>query len=513
MIVGGTGDDVLRGGAGSDVFVFNIGDGRDTISDINLPGEGNIIRFGEGIAQTDLTILWSNGELRIEVRPGHDAMTLVSSDPLRGNAAQVIETLVFYNGTQVALADLTPPLNVPGEQLTGSAGYDTLDGSMGDDVIDGLAGNDTIDGNDGNDIIIGGSGRDTLNGGGGDDTFVVAGTDGSYDTFNGGAGIDRILGGIGDDTIRLRSFDATHSVELIDGGGGKNVIAGTRGYDNIDLSSTAVHNIDHIDAGAGNDTVTGTGGADIIIGGGGRDTLNGGGGDDTFVVAGTDGSYDTFNGGAGIDRILGGIGDDTIRLRSFDATHSVELIDGGGGKNVIAGTRGYDNIDLSSTAVHNIDHIDAGAGNDTVTGTGGADIIIGGGGRDALNGGAGDDIYQFTRGDGRDHLFDFDDEPNTDMLEFASGVAHDQLWFRQADNNLELQIIGTSDQVVISDWYSGVNHQIEEIHAGDGYTILNSQIDQLVQAMAAFAPPASGELNLSPDLQIHLEPVLAANWQ
>ena len=99
------------------------------------------------------------------------------------------------------------------------------------------------------------------------------------------------------------------------------------------------------------------------------------------------------------------------------------------------------------------------------------------------------------------------------MLEFAPGIAHNQLWFRQADNNLELQIIGTNDQVVIRDWYSGVNHQIEEISAGDGYTILNSQIDQLVQAMAAFSPPASGELNLSPDLQIRLDSVLAANWQ
>ena len=513
VIVGGTGDDFLQGGAGSDVFVFNIGDGRDTINDINLPGEGNIIRFGEGIAQTDLTILWSNGELSIEVSSDNDAITLVSSDPLRGNAAQVIETLVFHDGTQVALADLTPPPNSPGEQLTGSSGHDTLTGSEGDDLIDGLAGNDTIDGNDGNDVIIGGSGRDTLNGGAGDDTFIVAGTDGRYDIVNGGAGVDTILGGVGDDTIRLRRFDATHLVEVIDGGPGTNVIAGTRGHDSIDLSTTTVQNIDHIDAGAGNDAVTGTGGGDVIIGGRGRDVLNGGAGDDTFVVAGTDGRYDIFSGGAGVDTILGGLGDDTIRLRRFGPTQSVERIDGGPGTNVIAGTRGRDSIDLSTTTVQNIDHIDAGAGNDTVTGTGSADIIIGGRGRDTLSGGTGDDIYQFARGDGKDRLFDFDNEPNTDMLEFAPGIAHNQLWFRQADNNLELQIIGTNDQVVIRDWYSGVNHQIEEISAGDGYTILNSQIDQLVQAMAAFSPPASGELNLSPDLQIRLDSVLAANWQ
>jgi Ca2+-binding RTX toxin-like protein len=180
--------------------------------------------------------------------------------------------------------------------------------------------------------------------------------------------------------------------------------------------------------------------------------------------------------------------------------------------NVIAGTRGNDRIDLGSTVVQNIDHIDAGAGNDRVTGTSHADLIIGGRGRDRLNGGFGNDIYQFARGDGKDDLVDSDYAPNTDVLEFASGIAHDQLWFRQRGNDLELRVIGTRDQVVISDWYEGKENQIEEIHAGDGYMVLNSQVDHLVQAMAAFAPPASGDLNLSPELQIRLEPVLAANW-
>ena len=401
VIVGGSGDDVLQGGAGSDVFVFNLGDGLDIIEDISLPGQGNLIRFGTGIAQTDLDIFWSNGRLNIELSPGEDAIALRSSDPASGSAAQVIETLVFHDGTQVALADLTPPPEVPAEQLTGSSGNDTLAGGMGDDFIDGLAGNDTIEGNEGNDIIIGGSGRDRLRGGEGDDTFILAGKDDSYDIFDGGEGFDMILGGSGDDTIRLRRFDARHSIERIDGGAGVNVIAGTGGNDRIDLGSAVVQNIVHIDADAGNDRVTGT-------------------------------------------------------------SH--------------------------------------------------ADVLIGGRGRDRLNGGPGNDIYEFARGDGKDDLVDLDDAPNTDVLEFASGIAHDQLWFRQRGSDLELRVIGTRDQVVISDWYEGKENQIEEIRAGDGYLVLNTQIDQLVQAMAAFAPPASGDLNLSPELQIRLEPVLAANW-
>lgn len=35
MIDGGRGNDLLQGGAGDDVFVFNIGDGIDTITDFD----------------------------------------------------------------------------------------------------------------------------------------------------------------------------------------------------------------------------------------------------------------------------------------------------------------------------------------------------------------------------------------------------------------------------------------------------------------------------------------------
>ncbi|HFD81385.1 MAG TPA: hypothetical protein ENK05_13485, partial [Gammaproteobacteria bacterium] len=335
-----------------------------------------------------------------------------------------IEQFRFADGTVLSMQDmiaLAPPapgfdpqLGVPGEEITGSNAYDTLVGSAGDDVIDGLGGNDSISGGEGNDVIIGGRGRDTLDGGPGDDRFVIDGSDSAFDSFIGGDGVDRILGGSGDDVVRLRSFDAGNSIEIIDGGPGDNRIAGTRGYDTIDLSATIVRNIDRIDGGAGNDILTGTPNDDRIIGGPGRDLLNGGAGDDTFLIEGTDTAFDTFNGGEGRDRILGGAGDDTIRLRGFGVGNSIEIIDGGPGDNRIAGTRGYDTIDLSATIVRNIDRIDGGAGNDILIGTPNDDRMIGGPGRDLLNGGAGDDTFliegtdtafdTFNGGEGRDRI-------------------------------------------------------------------------------------------------------------
>ena len=95
----------------------------------------------------------------------------------------------------------------------------------------------------------------------------------------------------------------------------------------------------------------------------------------------------------------------------------------------------------------------------------------------------------------------------------GSGIRHDQLWFSQVGNDLSIEVIGTSDEAVIENWYVSSDHQIEKFQSGDGLTLLNTQVDQLVQAMAAFPAPASGKLDLSPELQSQLEPVLTVNWQ
>ena len=288
---------------------------------------------------------------------------------------------------------------------------------------------------------------------------------------------------------------------------------------------------------SGNDTVTGTAGNDVIIGGTGSDTLLGGEGDDTFLIYGTDTGADTFNGGVGYDRVLGGAGDDTVRISNYSGTDTVELIDGGGGVNVIAGTNGGNTIDLSGTVLLNISQIDAGVGYDTVTGAAGNDTIIGGAGsdtlygnegndvlnggsgNDSLQGGRGNDTYLFARGDGQDIVSDYDyDDAQTsgttkDRVQFGQEVAADQLWFTRNSNNLKVSIIGTSDSITIENWYSGTHYQVEEFRAADGSMLLQSQVQQLVDAMAAFAPPAAGQLTLQPELQDALAPVIASSWQ
>lgn len=90
------------------------------------------------------------------------------------------------------------------------------------------------------------------------------------------------------------------------------------------------------------------------------------------------------------------------------------------------------------------------------------------------------------------------------------GIKSDELWFKRAGNNLQIDVIGSDGQVVIKDWY--ISHQIEQIKTADGKTLLNTQVDALVSAMAGMAPPSSAETALPDQYREQLQPVLAANW-
>ena len=141
-------------------------------------------------------------------------------------------------------------------------------------------------------------------------------------------------------------------------------------------------------------------------------------------------------------------------------------------------------------------------------------MLDGGTGDDYLNGGTGSDRYLFGRGSGKDIIDNFEMSANsTDILSFGNDIKVDQLWFRKAGRHLEVSIIGSNDKVTINNWYSSKAFRVEQFKTADEQTLLSSQVDALVSAMAAFAPPAAGETVLPPDYQAQLTPVIAANWQ
>jgi Ca2+-binding RTX toxin-like protein len=118
------------------------------------------------------------------------------------------------------------------------------------------------------------------------------------------------------------------------------------------------------------------------------------------------------------------------------------------------------------------------------------------------------------RGQGSDTITENDATAgNTDVAQFGSDIATDQLWFQQVGSNLEVSVIGTTDKFTLSNWYSGSQYHVEQFRTSDGHLLTDSAVQNLVQAMASFAPPAAGQTTLPANYQSGLATVIAANWQ
>ena len=163
-----------------------------------------------------------------------------------------------------------------------------------------------------------------------------------------------------------------------------------------------------------------------------------------------------------------------------------------------------------------VDHImRGGTGNDILVGGAGNDTLLGGAGNDTLLGGAGNDTYVVNPGDGQDTVSENDGtEGNADTLLYGATINPLDLVISRQANDLRLAIYGSTDQVTIQNWYTSPDNQTEVIQAGNGQQLLNTQVDQLIQAMAQF----STDNGLTWDQAIDQRPqdvqtILAASWQ
>lgn len=295
-------------------------------------------------------------------------------------------------------------------------------------------------------------------------------------------------------------------------------------------------------AGTGNgleNTIQGNSLANTLTGGAGNDLLLGGGGADT-LQGGADG--DTLDGQIGIDSMVGGAGDDfyfvdnvgdkavELANEGYDIVYSTvdftlgsdvdELwlqgaaVNGTGNAldNGLAGSEGANSL----SGLAGDDVVLGYGGNDTLNGGVGNDYLTGGEGNDQVNGGTGNDTYNFTLGDGQDVIVDTDATAgNADVLTL-SGAMYDQLWLRKVNSNLDLEIdiIGTNDKVVIQGWFSGSQNHVESIQSLDsGMSLDHVKVDALISAMAQLSATPPATTTLPSAYQTALAPVLASSWQ
>ncbi len=424
-LVGGNGDDVYRLIAGgTDILVEAASSGIDLL-DYSLAGGGVSLDLSRVTQQTARPNHRLTLGAELEQFSGSrfaDIVTLLTADAgltrqLDGGVnddATALDTLRILNGTMawrlsgstggtVAGSPSIAPLQFTGfESLTGGNSDDAFvlaPGVTFDGVIDGGSGSDSLDWSQF------GSGRAvtlTANSGAG-----FAGQEASLP--RGFRGIDLLIGSLRPDT--LVGADATmnwdvfgnqvtdtannrllkwNSFESLRGGAGSDTFTNVRttsamtlnggaGNDSVDASTmtTAITLLggdgnDTLIGGSASDSLGGDAGDDLLMGGQGNDTLSGGVGNDLFddTVGGNQ-----FDGGDGND-VIRVLGTWTVGTSGASTTHkSVEVVQGAGASDVLAGTSGADLFTVTAKGVlvggqvfQGFEKVQGGLGQDTVTG-------------------------------------------------------------------------------------------------------------------------------------------------
>lgn len=560
--VGGVGNDTITGSYGYDLYLFNLGDGADTLKATNggndmAGGElaGGILRFGAGITPRDITTRRDGNDLVLRHLNGADQVTLKSwfADANRSYQTDYVE---FVNGTRWSADFLTQRAL----RVTGTAGADALVGTAFVDTLLGLAGDDTL-------IAVGYD--DVLDGGAGNDTLTTLVTDYKFSTghvtFTGGRGNDTLFSWqslndvyhfkLGDGADTLTDFDEAFDYNAADElrfgtgiaaadistlrAGNDLILRHSNRTDQITVTgwftdvTMQIEQVSFIDGTVwladqisqralatgtpGDDLLTGTelanlieglAGNDTLDGGAGNDTLIGGAGDDTYVV---DSALDvlTEKASQGTDTVQSSLSW-TLGANLENLTLTSTEASSGTGNALANVLRGNAQANLLSGLGGN-DMLDGGVGADTLLGGAGNDSYIGGLGADTLNDTSTitNDVYVWGRDQGADTL---SDAGGIDRLDVMPGVTEDQLWLRRVGANLEMSVVGTADSLTINGWYASPGKQIESFHLSDGQALQAGRVQQLVDAMAAFAPPSAGQTSLPQPYQTALQPVIAPNW-
>lgn len=356
-LVGGRGNDLLEGSSGNNTYVFERGDGIDTIDSTDFSfDKHNTIAFGDGITPADVR-LSRDGDSLVLALPDSGNLIIVknffdhyvsSFGPVRPWA---IEQVQFASGESWSVTDITRLMLPPALELGEGddifqGNHANVNGNGGDDVLytgvsaalHGGSGNDRLYAGEGDDLLTGGSGNDLISPRGGVNTIFYArgwgqdhvemyGTEYGFTTlhFNailsGEISFARPNNGYGPgNNLLLTSKTSTDSISLIGyfdrpyAALGLSFANGKMSPEQISQTLSAPAG-KHLAGTSGDEPLYGSMNGDVITGMGGFDLLAGYEGDD--VLIGGDGR-EVMVGDAGADTFMPGAGDAVIRMGEGD---------------------------------------------------------------------------------------------------------------------------------------------------------------------------------------------------
>ena len=491
IIIGGLGSDSLVGGSGNDTYIFNPGDGNDIITDSSGTDS---IQFGQGITKDNIIFSNSGDDLIISFTDTADSIRITP---------QQIENFIFADGSGYTSNEV---LDIASRSVFGTQNQDTLIGTESDNYIYGQAGNDSISAGAGNDTIYGGDGNDSIDtnsgndyiyAGAGNDMIVEQASDSIlYSYIDGEDGNDTIYSGIGSDTVYGGSGDDY----IRDAGGDNNYFYGGAGNDLIFASQGANNNY-FFNIGDGNDAISNPIGSVGTVFFGEEISKNNIKfvEDGTSIIAKLTDSNDSLKLASQLygNRIRNLIFADGT---SYTAAEIKALIE-------IDGTTDNDSLKGSIYA----ETLYGYAGDDTINAGNGNDTLIGGVGTDSLLGGAGNDFYSFSSGDGDDVI---SDSSGVDTITLDSTVnKSDVAMYMDSNNNLIIDYGSTGGQDVVN-IQNQLANTIEQVQLGDGEYMTSTEINSLIQNMAAYAANNSIEFTGISDVKDNqdLMTMVASAW-
>jgi len=293
-LIGAEGSDTLEGLSGSDTYVWALGDGDDTITDLGDFTDIDSLSLTD-VVRSDVNLARGGNDLIVQItdplNPSAPIQTVRINDQFRVSTFVAngvvqfdgIEQIVFADGETISREDLSELFN------------------GGQNVVNGTAGDDILQSTTGNDLLVGGQGEDAYLFARGDGEDIIVDTGGDTDFIEMGAGIspellvpqrdgnDLLLEFGGEDRLTLRITDHYNSnnenrVEEFRFEDGTVITA--LDINQFILQQSETEGDDIINGFSGNDRIRAGGGDDVINGQGGLDLVDGGDGYDTLVIDG-----------------------------------------------------------------------------------------------------------------------------------------------------------------------------------------------------------------------------------
>lgn len=340
-VLGGSGDDVLRGNAGANRLD---GGGGDDLLDGRF-GPDDLVG-SEGFDIVD----YSDRADGVLIIPGLTTISGNDDDGLpiaRDWVHQDVEGAFGGDGDDVFIGNAADNLFNGGygaDEFTGFGGFDLVDYSDRTTNVTvmltgGANSGNADDGPDGGRDLIAADVEDIVSGSG-DDTLVGNGLD---NFFDGGFGADSIDGGPGDDLVDYSSRSVAVNVVL---NGGPN---SGNDEDGPLLARDTLVSIEDALGGDGGDALFGSAGPNVLLSGAGDDLVQGNGGED--LLGGGSGRDRLAALDGAVDTVLCGDDDDTAYVERADVVAmDCETIEQGGPTATLGETRDVTRSSATLTA-------------------------------------------------------------------------------------------------------------------------------------------------------------------